>query len=333
MSSLAASRADNFYFPPEWRPEYGGISKFQGSKGANQYQQHGIVRFELPFDGWCLGCNQHLGKGTRFNAKKENVGKYFTTTLYAFDMKCISCDQRFVIKTDPANRTYNFFSGIRKMEQDYELDNSAADSDNILVIGTSDEERFKLNSDPIYRLQQDNANSNRAGSINQRINNLIQYKDAVSKSDGATNSVLRRIHREKKRHHERQLLEGGKRGVSYPILDDVEIKLGPRLKGSVEGVTGAESLIETNNHSESRFKSRSRRDAFRTSEQVKFASIQAQSIFSCAPASVSIVSSCGSGERKSTAELPSTSGERKRKRLQQAMIKNARQNIDMQVFR
>lgn len=41
MSSLAASRADNFYYPPEWRPEYGGISKFQGSKGKNQYEQRG----------------------------------------------------------------------------------------------------------------------------------------------------------------------------------------------------------------------------------------------------------------------------------------------------
>ena len=47
MSSLAASRADNFYFPPDWRPEYGGISKFQGSKGANQYQQYGILPINL----------------------------------------------------------------------------------------------------------------------------------------------------------------------------------------------------------------------------------------------------------------------------------------------
>lgn len=45
MSSLAASKADNFYYPPEWRPEYGGISKFQGSKGKNQYEQRGEALF------------------------------------------------------------------------------------------------------------------------------------------------------------------------------------------------------------------------------------------------------------------------------------------------
>ena len=87
MSSLAAARADNFYFPPEWTPQMGGISKFQGSKGANQYEQKGIIRFELPFDGWCLGCGVHMTKGLRFNAKKEKEGKYFTTQIWSFHMK------------------------------------------------------------------------------------------------------------------------------------------------------------------------------------------------------------------------------------------------------
>lgn len=28
MSSLAAARADNFYYPPEWDPSKGGLNKF-----------------------------------------------------------------------------------------------------------------------------------------------------------------------------------------------------------------------------------------------------------------------------------------------------------------
>ena len=62
MSTLAAARADNMYYPPEWRPEYGGISKFQGSKGHNQYEKYGKIRFELPVHGWCLGCGRHIGR-------------------------------------------------------------------------------------------------------------------------------------------------------------------------------------------------------------------------------------------------------------------------------
>lgn len=62
MSTLAAARADNMYYPPEWRPEYGGISKFQGSNGHNQYEKFGKIRFELPDHGWCLGCGRHIGR-------------------------------------------------------------------------------------------------------------------------------------------------------------------------------------------------------------------------------------------------------------------------------
>lgn len=88
MSSLAAARADNFYYPPEWRPEFGSISKYQGSKGANQYQQYGIIRFEMPFDGFCLKCNCHVSKGLRFNAKKEKEGMEFRSVKK--NMKMIS---------------------------------------------------------------------------------------------------------------------------------------------------------------------------------------------------------------------------------------------------
>jgi hypothetical protein len=31
MSSLAAARADNFYYPPEWTPDQGGLNKFRGT--------------------------------------------------------------------------------------------------------------------------------------------------------------------------------------------------------------------------------------------------------------------------------------------------------------
>jgi len=75
MSSLAATQSDGFYFPPNYDGRRdGGLSKFNTNgqyKGSNQYQQSGIIRFELPFDAWCLQCEAHLSKGLRFNAKKD----------------------------------------------------------------------------------------------------------------------------------------------------------------------------------------------------------------------------------------------------------------------
>ncbi len=84
---------------------------FQGSKGHNQFEQKGIVRFEMPYNMWCGSCKvligaeprcsspvgrlcvllpmgrtalSHAGRGTRFNSDKLNVGKYFSTTIWAF---------------------------------------------------------------------------------------------------------------------------------------------------------------------------------------------------------------------------------------------------------
>jgi coiled-coil domain-containing protein 130 len=52
MSSLAATQADGYYLPPEYYDSgtYKKKSKnaFAKSKGHNQYEQSGVVRFELP---------------------------------------------------------------------------------------------------------------------------------------------------------------------------------------------------------------------------------------------------------------------------------------------
>lgn len=212
MSSLAASRADNFYYPPEWRPEDGSISKFQGSKGANQYEQYGIIRFELPFDGWCLGCKRHMSKGLRFNAKKEKLGKYFSTQIWGFRMKCYSCEQRFLIKTDPENRTYDFAEGLRKMEQDYDpsIEDFSAD---ITGVQSTD----NLTIDPINRLQRDFEAKVKNISNQDRLNRLIDKNKA---DDFEMNSMLRNVNRKRKQEVEKREEAGRKFGLSIPLVDE-----------------------------------------------------------------------------------------------------------------
>ena len=116
MSSLAATQADGFYHPPDWDPTKARRDKFQGSKGSNQWEQNGVLRFELMHDCWCLGCDRPVGRGTRFNATKTAAGKYHTTTIWEFGMKCATCPQRFVIRTDPKNCDYEFVSGIKQIK-------------------------------------------------------------------------------------------------------------------------------------------------------------------------------------------------------------------------
>ncbi|KAH8062045.1 hypothetical protein JL721_8764 [Aureococcus anophagefferens] len=131
MSTLSAARADNFYYPPNWDPSKESLSQHTGdTRGRNQYEQEGLIRFELPFDGWCEGCGRHVGKGVRFNAKKDADGKYHSTTVWKFTMQCPSCTTKFVIKTDPAKSDYDFASGIRRKVESYAED--AADGARLL---------------------------------------------------------------------------------------------------------------------------------------------------------------------------------------------------------
>jgi coiled-coil domain-containing protein 130 len=219
MSSLAATQADGFYFPPEWTPAMGGLSKYQGSKGANQYQQSGIVRFELPFDGWCLKCERHICKGHRFNAKKDKIGKYFSTTLFSFSTKCpeSSCDQAFLIKTDPKNRTYDFAEGIRAMVQDFEP--GANDS---IIETTKEETKILLENDPMYRLQHDKVGKMKADAAKTAIERLIDLQDEQFLNDFDSNSLLRKRHRDVKHRNKELLKEGNSIGLAMALVEPSE---------------------------------------------------------------------------------------------------------------
>ena len=51
------------------------------------------VRIELPFPIWCLGCKRKFAMGVRYTAEKFMVGKYLSTPIYKFKMKCHMCPQ------------------------------------------------------------------------------------------------------------------------------------------------------------------------------------------------------------------------------------------------
>jgi coiled-coil domain-containing protein 130 len=214
MSSLAASKSDNFYYPPGWKPEDGSISKFQGSSGANQYQKYGIIRFELPFDGWCLKCGRHMSKGLRFNAKKDKAGTYYTTTIWQFTMKCYSCDQQIIIRTNPQERTYDFAEGLRKHEQEYDPEKT----DGVIELLTA-EQKFKIANDPMLKLQHINEGANRTKTALEQLSDMQELQEAVSKKDYDMNSLLRKKNRTAKKKEIQQKEDGLKIGLDIALLD------------------------------------------------------------------------------------------------------------------
>jgi coiled-coil domain-containing protein 130 len=115
MSSLAAARADNFYRPP---PESGvpGDGSNAAGKRAKGSKNKGVqvVRFEMPFDVWCGGCDSSIAQGVRFNAEKCRVGNYFSSTIWGFRMKAPCCKRVIEIHTNPKETDYDVVSGARR---------------------------------------------------------------------------------------------------------------------------------------------------------------------------------------------------------------------------
>eukprot|EP00051_Salpingoeca_urceolata_P010549 m.129250 g.129250 ORF g.129250 m.129250 type:complete len:347 (+) comp16754_c4_seq1:282-1322(+) len=208
MSSLAAARADNFYFPPEWEPKHGSINKFQGQHPLRERarkldQGILIIRFELPFNVWCGGCEAHIERGVRYNAEKKKIGNYYTTPIYSFQMKCHLCPNKFIIETDPKNCDYVVRSGARKKNEEWEPE----DTETIRLQNTEQKERMV--ADPMYRLehsQQDKLKAKeRKGSLTRLMDLKTDYSD-----DYSHNSRLRARHRVKRRAVKRQEAADGR---------------------------------------------------------------------------------------------------------------------------
>lgn len=223
MSSLAATQADGYYVPPNDNGE-----KAPKKSKTNQYEKHGIVRFELPLDAWCLSCNLFISKGTRFNAKKDMIGKYFTTNLYSFSFNCTKCKSQLEIQTDPENRTYKYSKGLRKHEADlnyissYDYKKGTNESlyNEYGIIQIMDEEtKAKINSDPMLKLQISEIKKKRANELNASVSYLLKdSKQEIKKNDFMYNLKLRNINRGLRKSEEKLQDEGEQVGLSIPLL-------------------------------------------------------------------------------------------------------------------
>eukprot|EP00936_MAST-01D_sp_MAST-1D-sp1_P001925 g1925.t1 len=203
MSSLAAVQADSLYHPPDWDPRKESRRSFTKSKGSNQYEQYGLVRFEMPFDVWCVNCSeateaqvangtacssgqeQHIGRGVRYDARKVRIGKYHSTTIWQFEMRCHLCHGQIIIRTDPQNCDYECVAGIRrKCKGGY----SAASAG---VIELSNiETRQHAARDPLFALEHAQQDKRRAKRKRQDLEALLEVQ-ARGRVDYALNQRAR----------------------------------------------------------------------------------------------------------------------------------------------
>lgn len=228
MSSLAAARADNFYYPPEYRPEHGSLNKFRGSHplGDRAKKIHEgilVIRFEMPYKSFCTKCNEVIAKGVRFNAEKRTVGQYFSTKILEFSMKCCFCDNIFKIQTDPKNCDYVPTAGLHRKVENFRAEDAQT------FEFRSVEERQEIEKDPMLKLETTIEDVNKAKSSYNQLEALLDLQNSRNSSDTqySLNSNARKRFRElKKEEMEKERERNKQTNFVIPLvsenLDDIE---------------------------------------------------------------------------------------------------------------
>ncbi|KAE8661395.1 putative Clavata3/esr-related 12 [Hibiscus syriacus] len=187
MSSLAAARADNFYYPPEWDPSQGGLNKFHGQHALRERarkidQGILIIRFEMPFNIWCGGCNSMIAKGVRFNAEKKQVGNYYSTKWGSAETEV------------------------------YDVEDAET-----LELPAEEGKRGKL-ADPFYRLEHQEEDLKKKKEAEPVLVRLQRVSDARHSDDYALNKALRAKLRGQKKRVLEEESASRKMGLSIRLL-------------------------------------------------------------------------------------------------------------------
>lgn len=266
MSSLAATQADGYYVPVEYfeggaykrqsknqfyasnnsstnknsskskrKQDCGGGGGGGGGGGHNQWLQNGVVRFEMPHQGHCLGpeCTQiAIGQGTRYNARKVKSGNYFASPIYDFHLKCRSCGHPWIIRTNPAERCFDFVSGIKKQGTTNSNEPTAAVSGNGVVARDVDDD-----DDPLERLESAVQGKDRAVQEWDILQQLKELNERVCFDDAAHNAEVRRAFRKDRIQKCKQIADGLKLGWRRGM------QLLPSSSVPIEGIVSSKETI------------------------------------------------------------------------------------------
>lgn len=231
---MAERKSVNKYYPPDWDPSKGSINKYVGQhplrdRAKKLSQGILVIRFELPYNIWCDGCNSHVGMGVRYNAEKTKVGNYYTTPIYKFRMKCHLCDNYFEIQTDPKNHDYVILFGARRKEQRWDP------KENEQIVPEDKATQKKLATDAMYKLEHGSDDVQKGKSIIPTIGQIADGRDQY-KDDYIINKIAREKFRNEKKaiktaeNVDRELLLKSSLDITLVKETDEDKKLAGLLK-------------------------------------------------------------------------------------------------------
>ncbi|KAH3758827.1 CWC16 protein [Pelomyxa schiedti] len=219
---MGERKAVNKYYPPDWRPEYGSLTKYHGQHPLHErarkiHEGIIIIRFELPYNIWCGGCGIHIAKGKRFNAEKKCVGNYFSTKIFKFRMRCHLCPNYFEIQTDPQHSDYVIVSGASRKVETWQSNPEETGT----VALKDDDEAKRLIDDPFYKLEHKVDDEKKGVVSREQVTELLETQQRMH-HDYAMNSQLRNSFREEKVELRKQKADGKKLGLATKLLPPSE---------------------------------------------------------------------------------------------------------------
>lgn len=218
---MGERKGQNKYYPPDFDPSKGSLNSWLGThplrdRARKLHKGILVIRFEMPYNIWCDGCNNHIGMGVRYNAEKSKVGNYYTTPIYKFRMKCHLCDNYFEIQTDPKNHDYVILVGARRKEQRWDP------HANEQIVPEDKATQKKLATDPMYKLEHGSDDRQRGKETQLTVAQIEDIRDAWN-----DDYTLNKLARDKFRGEKKQMATA--KAADQALLDksSLDIKLLP----------------------------------------------------------------------------------------------------------
>ncbi|KAL3311487.1 hypothetical protein Ciccas_009931 [Cichlidogyrus casuarinus] len=202
---MGERKGTNKYYPPDFDPgKHKNLNKYHGvhalrERGAKASEGILKIRFEMPFNCFCLTCKQPIGMGVRYNAEKEKVGMFHSTPIYKFTFNCAMCAGTIVMQTDPENFDYIVNEGARRKIQTWD-----AEDNEQIAIPTNDEKR-KLTLDYMFQLEHKTKDKIKGQTMGEVLEDIevdnLRYDD-----DFALNQLARKQFRDAKKLSEKEAI-------------------------------------------------------------------------------------------------------------------------------
>ena len=238
---MGERKGQNKYYPPDF--DYKVHKSLSGYHGEHALRERAkridegilIIRFEMPFNMWCGGCRNHIGMGVRYNAEKSKVGKYYTTPIFKFRMRCHLCPNYIEIQTDPAKAAYVVVSGGERREQRWDA------AENGQIAPEKWENKKKLALDSMYKLEHASVDETKGKHFQSNFSSLVGKSDW--KNEHMVSRVFSKYFKEQKKKRLQDAAFKQKYALNVDLLsEDEDDDVAPK---KIKKLTHSSSAIAT----------------------------------------------------------------------------------------